>query len=119
MTKASKRSQRVRDIMEQLPPPQAQALLEYAEFLLVRYGTAPAVEPAPQILPRPAGESVVAAIKRLRASYPMLDAAKLLDETASLMSEHVLRGRAAGDVIDALEQLFRRHYQLHIAAPTE
>ena len=109
--KASKRGQRLGDIAAQLPESQAQALLDYAEFLLARYGGAPADDPPLRDLPRPPNESVVAAIKRLRASYPMLDATKLLNETSVLMSEHVLRGRAAADVIDALEQLFRRHFE--------
>ena len=111
MTKPGKRGQRVGDILQQLPESQAQALLDYAEFLLARYGAAPVAEPALRDLPRPPNESVVAAIKRLRASYPMLDATKLLNETSVLMSEHVLRGRAAVEVIDALEQLFRRHFE--------
>lgn len=112
MTKSSKDERRLCDILQQLPASQAQALLDYAEFLLARYGAAPVavIEPPLPDMPRPSNESVVAAIKRLRASYPMLDAAKLLNETSELMSQHVLRGRAAAEVIDALEQLFRRHF---------
>lgn len=110
MSKASQRGQRLREIAEQLPDAQAQALLEYAEFLLQRHGAAP-LRADPIDIPRAENETVVAAIKRLRASYPMLDAAKLLNETSALMSEHALRGREAGAVIDELEQLFRRHYE--------
>jgi len=110
MSKAGKRGQRLREIAERLPDAQAQALLEYAEFLLERYGAAPTTGD-PLDIPRAENETVVAAIKRLRASYPMLDAAKLLNETSALMSDHALRGRDAGAVIDELEQLFRRHYE--------
>ena len=44
------------------------------------------------------GESVVAALKRLRLSYPMLDSAPLLDAAASLVTAHVLHGRSAAEV---------------------
>lgn len=115
MSRADKRGQRLREIAEQLPEAQAQALLEYAEFLLQRHGAAEAVAGDPLQLPRSDNETVVGAIKRLRASYPMLDAAKLLNETSTLMSDHALRGRDAGAVIDELELLFRRHYEQLLA----
>lgn len=110
MAKSGKHAQRLREIAERLPDAQLQALLEYAEFLLERHGATP-MSADPLDIPRTENETVVAAIKRLRASYPMLDAAKLLNETSVLMSDHALRGREAGAVIDELEQLFRRHYE--------
>jgi hypothetical protein len=68
----------------------------------------PPAEPIP--VERPAGESVIAAIKRLRCVYPMLERGDLLHEASSLMSTHVLHGRPAAEVIDDLEALFARHY---------
>lgn len=98
------------EILERLPPEQAQQLLDYAEFLFARHGVEPA--PAdPLEIERPADESVVVAIKRLRMTYPMLDPAKLLNETYDLMTQHVMQGRAAIEVIDELEALFRRYYE--------
>jgi hypothetical protein len=41
----------------------------------------------------------------------MLDRGPMLHETSALMSAHVLQGRDAAEVIDALEALFGRHYQ--------
>ena len=41
----------------------------------------------------------------------MLDRAKLLNETSVLVSQHVIHGRDAREVIDDLEALFRRHYE--------
>jgi len=114
MSRAGKRGQRLREIATQLPDAQAQALLEYAEFLLQRHGAAPVADD-PIDIPRTENETVVGAIKRLRASYPMLDVGKLLTETTALMSDHALRGRDAGQVIDELEQLFRRHYERLLA----
>ncbi len=40
----------------------------------------------------------------------MLKKNAMLDETASLMSEHILKGRSAESVIDELERLFKKRY---------
>ena len=66
----------------------------------------------PLAIARPEEENVVVAIKRLRATYPMLEPAKLLNETCDLMNQHIMQGRNAVEVIiDELEMLFRRHYE--------
>ena len=94
------------------------SLLDFAQFLCERSGHgdtegedqhATPSEPLPIL--RPAEESVVKAIQRLGETYPMLDKGTLLNETATLMAEHVLQGRSARAVIDDLEALFARHYQ--------
>jgi hypothetical protein len=88
-------------------------LLAFAEFLETR--ARPAVPEAmqPQPIPRPESETVVGAIKRLSATFPMLDRAKLLNETSVLVTQHVMRGRDAVEVIEELEVLFQRHYEEH------
>ena len=108
----SKTEQRLREILGELPEAQARALLEYAEFLAARY-SGPKEITAPLDIPRPQKESVVKAIKRLGATYPMVDRAKMLNETSVLMTQHVISGREAAEVIDELEILFRRHYEKH------
>lgn len=102
-------------LLRRLPQEQVEQLIEYAEFLLERHGAAeenlPAGElPSPEDIPRPAQESVIQAIRRLSASYPMLQRRALLDETSTLMTQHILGGRGAVEIIDELELLFRRHY---------
>lgn len=109
---ANKTEKRMREILGELPEAQVTALLEYAEFLAARYGGAKEVT-APLDIPRPGNESVVKAIKRLGATYPMLDRSKMLNETSILMTQHVIHGRYAVEVIDELEILFRRHYEKH------
>ena len=101
---------RLREILNELPEAQAAALLEYAEFLATRYGGSKEIT-SPLDIPRPPEESVVKAIRRLGATYPMLDRSKMLNETSSLMTQHVLHGRAAAEVIDELEIMFKRHYE--------
>jgi len=94
-----------------------QSLLDYAEFLLSR--AAPQEQAAcrtPLDITRPEKESVVKAIKRLRQTYPMIDRAKILHETSHFMTQHLVHGKAAADVIDELEGLFRRHYEDHLKA---
>lgn len=91
-----------------------QTLMALAEFLKHRSTTRKKPEPQQLQLPgnseRPPRESVVAAIRRLSNCYPMLDKETLLHETSDLMSSHVLKGRAASDVIDDLEALFVTRY---------
>ncbi|MBX3661052.1 MAG: hypothetical protein KF804_01245 [Burkholderiales bacterium] len=68
----------------------------------------PATPPRPE--PRPEGESVVLALRRLTRSYPMLDRRRLMGPASTLMAQHALQGRAASEVIDELELVFERHY---------
>jgi hypothetical protein len=105
---------RLRQIFSALPPTEQHSLLAFAEFLEQRALAAAAVlaVPEPQLLPRPPQESVVAGIKRLSASYPMLDRSTLLNETSSLMTQHLMQGRSAKEVIDEMEVVFLRHYEL-------
>jgi hypothetical protein len=104
---------RLLGLFRALNAPRQAGLLDYADYLSLR--AAPEAELIPQVpqaIERPAQESVVKAIKRLRETYPMLDRAKLINETSALMSQHLLQGRAAVEVINDLEALFLRHYQV-------
>ncbi|MCK5386268.1 MAG: hypothetical protein KAJ39_03720, partial [Gammaproteobacteria bacterium] len=51
---------------------------------------------------------------RLSATYPMINKDKLLDETSSLVSQNMLQGRDAVEVIDELEIVFKKHYEILI-----
>lgn len=104
------------DLFASLDQQNRNSLLAFAEFLAGRAQTT-AMDEATQALPaelkpipRPESESVVKAIKRLSATYHMLRREDLLDETSSLMTAHVMRGRDAVLVINDLEMLFERHY---------
>jgi len=92
-------------------------LVAFAEFLHQRRRQAgddsenkvPTAEPMD--IPRPESETVIAAIRRLVATYPMLNRDELLHETSELMSAHVMQGRSANAVIDELEVVFRRKFE--------
>lgn len=115
--------QRLLALYRGLAPDARKTLLRFAEFL-AREAAAPPTDveqpPAqPLDIPRPANESVIAAIRRLTATFPMLQRDALLHEASALMTAHVMHGRAAEDVIDELEIVFRRHYESVKSAPTE
>jgi hypothetical protein len=98
-------------IVRELSEADAGSVVAFAEFLQQRSDAAPREIPLLQLIERPAQESVVKAVKRLAATYPMVDRAKMLNETSVLVSQHVMQGRDAVEVIDELEILFRRHYE--------
>lgn len=95
------------------------SLLAFAEFLVERRKNndrreAVQSEPAElKPIPRPKEETVIGAIKRLSETYYMIDRKDLLTETSSLMSAHIMHGRAASEVIDDLETLFATQYKRH------
>ena len=90
-------------------------LMAFAEFLSQRVQQqgqeSTLTLPEPTNIPRPDNESVVAAIKRLSATYHMLDDSRLLNDSSLLMSQHVMQGKEAQHVIDELEALFKRYYE--------
>ena len=59
----------------------------------------------------PTEESVIAAVKRLSATYPMLNKDSMLHETSALVAQHLIHGRHATEVIDELEMIFLQRYQ--------
>ena len=97
-----------------LPDEVAQQLVDFAEFLASRHSVEIKAISSPEEISRPNKESVVIAVKRLTATYPMLNTDKLLDQTASLVSQNMLQGRDAIEVIDELEIIFRQQYEILI-----
>lgn len=95
-----------------LPDEVAQQLLDYAEFLALRHNAEIKAIPSPEDISRPDKESVVVAVKRLTATYPMLNKDKLLDKTANLVTQNMLQGRDSIEVIDELEIIFHQHYEI-------
>lgn len=95
-----------------LPDEVGQQLLDFAEFLASRHSIEIKDISSPENIPRPEKESVVKAVKRLTATFPMVNKDNLLDETASLVSQNMLQGRNTVEVIDELELLFNKHYKI-------
>lgn len=98
---------------------QQQTVADFVAFLAGKQESASTLQAAqPVLLPKPEQESVVRAIKRLRASYPMLDQNSLFHETSAHMTEHLLHGKPAAEVINELEIMFSSHYQRYLEGVT-
>ncbi len=135
----SNREQRLQEILRSLPEAEADSLLDYAEFLLLRapqkqllqtlttaaagasmaesssMSPPPEIEPEvnlePANIPRPEKETIIGAVKRLSETYHMLSTDKMLHETADLVGQSMMGTRDTADVINDLEQVFRRYYE--------
>ncbi len=99
------------DLFERLAPEQQDGLIAFAEFLCGSVPDAAGTASEPVAIPRPDGESVTMAIRRLVRTYPMLDRKRLMAEASQFMAQHALEGRPATEVIDELEKIFAQHYQ--------
>ncbi len=114
-------SQRLVALFSLLSAEDQATLLSFAEFLAGRTELSlPAVTPSvdkaepvpePKQIPRPDDERVVQAVKRLSKSYFMLDKREMLGVTSDLMTQHILQGRDAREVIDELETIFQEQYR--------
>lgn len=107
------RERRLQRVAARLGASEQETLLAFAEFLAARVVDAPVLPEKPVSIPRPAEETVVGAIKRLSATYPMLDKDHMLHEISGYMAQHMLQGRPAVEVIDDLEAAFRTHFERH------
>jgi hypothetical protein len=87
------------------------ALMRFAEFLSQQVDTQAVLIEEPAVIEPKAGETVVGALKRLSASYFMLDKATMLNETSSIMAQHIMQGREKAEVIEELEVLFKTTYE--------
>ena len=111
---ANKKDKNINDIYNALPKESRKTLLDFAEFLYQRDGVAEETVLEKQDIQRPEKESVVAALKRLNHTYPMIEKKLVFHQASSLMTEHIMQGRDVIEVIDELESLFDKSYQEHI-----
>ena len=133
----TEQEQSLLDIYRQLSEHDAHSLIRFAEFLAgYEVATAKIVDqanqdlietaevevgddqtstsadsiPLPEKIERPEQERVVDALKRLSATYPMLDKKHLLDKASELVAQHVMFGKPAKQVIDEVEEVFSQAY---------
>ena len=125
----TEREQQLLDLFNNLSEQDAQSLLRFAQFLAGQESVTTSVPvtvaaedetitpviPEPEKIPRPAEERVVDALKRLSATYPMLDKKKLLDKASELVAQHVMFGKPAKQVIDEVESIFAAAYEKFVA----
>lgn len=108
-------------LFSRLDGPRRASLRAFAEFLCQQQDAealdgerADSQPPVPEDIPRPDEESVVAAMRRLTRTFPMINRDALLDRATSLMAAHMLQGQPATQVIDKLEALFEEHYKIYL-----
>lgn len=97
-------------IFESLDAERQTSLLEFAEFLQSKGNLVVKEVGAPVEIPRPEKETVVGAIKRLKQTYPMIDSMKVFSSASELMTDHMVKGRDAVEVIDEMEKIFEDFY---------
>lgn len=98
------------NIYRKLNESDKQSLEKFAAFLL-NDSAAPVQSIAePVIIEAKPDETVVGALKRLSASYPMLDKSIMLNKTSTIMTQHILHGRDKKEVIPELEAIFVEQY---------
>ncbi len=116
----NKQERKLIKLFKILSPSNQDALLAFAEFLKARAneqetGKTSANKDSqiltePLKIKRPDNESVIKAIKRLSATYPMVDKDNILHPISDLMTSHMLQGKPASEVIDELEDVFLKEF---------
>jgi hypothetical protein len=106
----------IKQLFSKLNEEHQQAIIDYATFLAQRYVVkdSTGMDLKPESIERPRQETVIAAIKRLKKTYYMLDTDTILNQTSALMGQHILKGREASAVIDELQSIFQAQYEQYI-----
>lgn len=105
-----KQSQELVELYESLDDERKASLCDFADFLLAKAGPISREVPAPDDIERPESETVVGAVKRLKLKYHMIDSMTVFSAASSLMTDHMVKGRDAVEVIDEMEILFEEAY---------
>lgn len=113
---ANKQERELIKLYKSLDETNKEAFLAFGEFLkthAIPNSNNPKIveESKPVDIPRPETESVIKAIKRLSATYPMVDKETILHPISNLMTSHIIQGRKAPEVIDDLQALFLSEYE--------
>lgn len=113
---ANKKERKLIKLFKQLDKSNQSTLIAFAEFLSSRdldenVAEENVVLAEPLDIERPNDESVVKAIKRLSATYPMVDKETILHPISAVMTSHIMQGKKAHEAIDELEALFLKEYQ--------
>ncbi len=98
-------------LFETLDQERQNSLLDFAEYLQSKGGLVKKDPGKPLDIPRPESESVVGAIKRLKQNYHMIDSMEVFAKASNLMTDHMVKGRDAEEVINEIEALFEETYK--------
>lgn len=106
-----KSSEQLVSLFESLDDESKQSLSDFADFLLAKNG--PVIKEIATLQPidRPEKETVVGAVKRLKATYHMVESMTVFSAASALMTDHMVKGRDLVEVIDEMEELFEGAYK--------
>jgi hypothetical protein len=99
------------DLFNTLDKDRQLSLFDYAEFLQSKGDLVQQDIGEPVEVPRAENETVVGAIKRLKQAYPMIDSMEVFAVASNLMTDHMVKGRDAEEVINEIEALFEDTYK--------
>ncbi|MFV2004882.1 MAG: Crp/Fnr family transcriptional regulator [Gammaproteobacteria bacterium] len=106
----AKNSQELIDLYEAMDEERKLSLSDFADFLYAKSGPVVKEIPVPEDIPRPEKETVVGAVKRLKAQYRMIESMSVFSAASALMTDHMVKGRDVVEVIDEMEVLFEDAY---------
>ncbi len=98
------------ELYESMDDERKRSLCDFADFLYAKAAPISKEVPAPEDISRPQEETVVGAVKRLKLKYHMVESMSVFSAASSLMTEHMVKGRAVIEVIDEMEVLFEDAY---------
>jgi len=98
------------DLYESMDDERKRSLCDFADFLYAKADPISKEIPAPEDVPRPEKETVVGAVKRLKAKYHMVESMSVFSAASALMTDHMVKGRDVVEVIDEMEVLFEEAY---------
>jgi len=108
-----KSSKALIDRYESMDDERKLSLCDFADFLYAKAGPVVKEIPAPDDVSRPAEETVVGAVKRLKVKYHMVESMSVFSAASSLMTDHMVKGRDVVEVIDEMEVLDRKSTRLN------
>jgi hypothetical protein len=86
------------------------SLCDFADFLYAQADPVNKEIPPPEEIQRPEKETVVGAVKRLKATYHMIESMTVFSAASELMTDHMVKGRDVVEVINEMEILFEQSY---------
>ena len=108
--KKLKSSSALIDLYEAMDDERKVSLCDFADFLYAQADPINKEIPQPEEIQRPEKETVVGAVKRLKATYHMIESMTVFSAASELMTDHMVKGRDVVEVINEMEILFEQSY---------
>jgi hypothetical protein len=106
-----KSGQDLTDLYDAMDDERKKSLCDFADFLYAQADPISKIIPPPEESARPDKETVVGAVKRLKAQYHMIESMAVFSAASALMTDHMVKGRDVIEVIDEMEVLFWDAYK--------